>query len=202
MNDRFSWVPLGLVAVRALLGPVLLWFIIAHHMGPWYFIGLTAALLSDIFDGMFARCIGASTEQLRLWDGWCDTWFYLLMSIGLWLHAGYAVAQLAGPLIVLAAAHIVLHSYCHWKYGRGPSYHGVSAKVRGLGLFITFVVAFATPLVVPALWISIVLGLINAVDELAMSVLLPRWHQDVLTRRNALELRRDDLAEPVGPCTA
>lgn len=55
--------------------------------------------------------------------------------------------------------------------------------------------AFATAQTIAALWIALTLGNLNAVDEIVMTALLPRWHQDVLSLPKALALRRLDLAQ-------
>jgi CDP-diacylglycerol--glycerol-3-phosphate 3-phosphatidyltransferase len=193
--SRWASIPAALIVFRVLLGPILLGCAIAGAIGWWFFAGLTPALLSDVFDGIIARRVGASTEQLRLWDGYADTWFYVLMAAAVWFHARAAVESLALPLLVLVAAHVALYAFCYRKYGRGPSYHGVTAKAWGLGLFVAFVLAFATAQTVAALWIALALGYLNALDEIVMTALLPRWHQDVLTMPKALALRRMDLAQ-------
>ncbi len=194
MAARLRRVPAALIALRIALAPALLACAVTGAIGWWFFAGLTLALLSDILDGALARRIGASTEGLRLWDGWADTLFYLSLSAGLWFHARAAVVQLLWPLSILVVLQVAMHAFAYLKYGRGPSYHGVTAKAWGLGLFLTFVIAFATPQVAGALWIAILLGYINALDEFAMTAILPRWHQDVLTIGSALALRRRDAA--------
>ena len=62
--------------------------------------------------------------------------------------------------------------------------------------------AFATAQTIAALWIALTLGYLNAVDEIVMTALLPRCHQDVLSLPKALALRRLDLAQSGPPTPA
>jgi phosphatidylglycerophosphate synthase len=61
-------IPVLLVATRFLLGPILLFLATQGATGGWFLLGITAAFLSDVFDGIIARRLGVATERLRVAD--------------------------------------------------------------------------------------------------------------------------------------
>ncbi len=70
-------VPPLLIALRVMLGPVLLEAATHPAMYLWIVPILVLATLSDIFDGVIARKIGTATESLRVADSRADFWFYM-----------------------------------------------------------------------------------------------------------------------------
>ncbi|HEY9646718.1 MAG TPA: hypothetical protein V6C88_10125, partial [Chroococcidiopsis sp.] len=44
-----------------------------------------------------------------------------------------------------------------------------------------------------ALWIMIIVGIVHSFEEIAMTLILPRWTHDVLSIFHAAELRRVQL---------
>ncbi|MES4793470.1 MAG: CDP-diacylglycerol--glycerol-3-phosphate 3-phosphatidyltransferase, partial [Chloroflexota bacterium] len=73
--------PWALVALRAVLGPLLLLAVWAGRSGPLVIAGLTAGFLSDVFDGVIARLLGSATERLRVADSWTDAFYYLCLGV-------------------------------------------------------------------------------------------------------------------------
>ncbi len=74
---RLQHLPSCLVAVRVSLGPLLYLMTVRGVAGAWLVLGLSAAFLSDVFEGILARRIGVATERLRVADSWADGWFYV-----------------------------------------------------------------------------------------------------------------------------
>jgi CDP-diacylglycerol--glycerol-3-phosphate 3-phosphatidyltransferase len=176
--------------MRIAAGPFLLGCVATHHVGAWFFAILVAAVVSDILDGIVARKLGTSSPRLRQLDGSADLALYLQLFAGVVLFDPVAVRSLTGPLTVLAAGRAALYAFCFLRYRRAPNYHGVTAKAWGLGLTLAFILIFGARETVPGLWIGLMLGYINTVDEVAMTALLPDWHTDVLTLAAAWRLRR------------
>ena len=102
-----SWLPNGLSLTRLVLGLVLPWLPADWRLGV-----IAAAALTDLFDGLTARWLHASTETGRLLDPLADKVFVLVLVvvliservIGPW----WAVAVVARDLVVLAAAVVVM----------------------------------------------------------------------------------------------
>ena len=66
LHKAVRFVPATLIAMRFLLGPVVLWVALdckAQHgmlyACPWFIVGFTAAFISDVFDGIIARRLGS-----------------------------------------------------------------------------------------------------------------------------------------------
>ena len=91
------------------------------------------------------------------------------------------------PWIALVIATELLTNLACWlRFGRGASYHSLSAKLFGLCLFVALLALFATgspALILPA----IVVGLVSHAENFAITATLPEWRHDV---RSILEARR------------
>jgi len=85
------------------------------------------------------------------------------------------------------------------KFKREASYHMWSSKLWGLALFIAFfsVLVFGNTGV--AVDCAIYLGILADAEGLAISVILPRWKNDVPTLFHALRLRRASLSTATSP---
>ena len=62
--DWLKQAPSLLVAVRVLLGPMLLLMTVNGVAGVWLIVGLTTAFLTDVFDGIIARRIGGGDRAI------------------------------------------------------------------------------------------------------------------------------------------
>src|ERR1051326_4733714 len=102
-------IPSMLVAGRVLLGPLLFVLTTQGIPGGWLILGLTAAFLSDVFDGILARRIGVATERLRVADSWADGWFYLWIAASVWRTAPEIISAFRVPLLLVVA--LQLFSY-------------------------------------------------------------------------------------------
>jgi CDP-diacylglycerol--glycerol-3-phosphate 3-phosphatidyltransferase len=190
---RLAWIPYALVGSRIVAGPILLVCVATRHLGVPFLALLIAAVVTDILDGMIARRLGTSSERLRQLDGFADLALYGQLFMGAVLLDPATFRSLAGPIAVLFAGQVVLYASCLMRYGRPPSYHGVTAKAWGLGLTVAFIAIFCARETEAGVWVALILGYINTLDELAMTALLPAWHTDVLNVAAACRLRTGDL---------
>ena len=79
--------PLALTLLRLALAPLMV--LLSERPHPLLFgLILTAAVLSDIFDGILARRLGVATPSLRRLDSAVDVVFYLAVGFALWLGYG------------------------------------------------------------------------------------------------------------------
>lgn len=179
-------IPIGLVALRFLLGPVLLVDAMDGQTGSSFVLGLVAAFLSDILDGVIARRLGISTAQLRQSDSWADLSFYSCIAASAWLVHPDVVLAFRIPLLLVLAAQVGLYGFSWLKFGRFPSYHTYTAKAWGITLFLATVSLFGFQTAGISLWLAIIMGLINSLEEIAMTLVLPEWRHDVLSLSHAL----------------
>ncbi|MDX2214251.1 MAG: CDP-alcohol phosphatidyltransferase family protein [Oculatellaceae cyanobacterium bins.114] len=181
------FIPIGLVILRFAIAPLLLLDALNRQITGWFIAGYVIAVLSDIFDGMIARRLRVSTPQLRQADGWADVSLYTCVAISAWLvYPGVAIAFRL-PLMALLAAQVILFAMCLVKYGKTPSYHTYTAKAWGLGLCVAVIALFGFG-EGAFLWLAIGLGIVNSVEEMIMTLVLPTWRHDVLSLWHALAL--------------
>ena len=185
--------PAYLVALRAVLGPLVL--VAAWRGMPRGVIiaAMAAAFVSDIFDGVVARRIGVVTEKLRVADSRVDLIYYICIAAAIWRTHPEIVEAYRVPL-----AAIILFQVLSWgvdlvKFGRIASFHAYMAKAWGLSLFVASVSILGFGQTGPFLWIAIVIGFIGNIEGIAMVCILPEWQHDVLSLRHALRIRQSYL---------
>ena len=176
---RREWIPWGMAAGRAALGPVL----IAGALCAWNPLALAgmvvAALFSDIFDGVLARRWGSDTPGVRLFDTMADTCFYLCTAVALWVAHPNALrhnARMLAALLLLEGARL---GFDLAKFGKPASYHSYLAKTWGLVMAIAVTTTFATQSEIVLLPVALGLGIACNLEGLAMSVVLPLWRKDI-----------------------
>ena len=194
-----KYIPLALVIFRAAIAPFLLWDAIDGKTSIWFIIGYVAGFLSDIFDGVIARRIGASDAQLRQADSWADVCFYICVFASAWLTHRQILIAFQWPLLAVVFAQLLWWAVNLLKYGKPASYHTYSAKMWGITLFIATIAIFGFDYAGIPLWLTIISALIHTVEEIAMTLLLPEWKHDVLSIFHALRLRRELISPQPNP---
>ncbi len=186
-------IPSILVGIRFAIAPLLLLDAIDHQTSIWFIVGYVVAVLSDIFDGMIARRLGVSTAQLRQADSWADICLYLCIAISTWWVYPKVILDFRVPLLLAVAAQLSLFAVNLIKFQKFPSFHTYTAKIWGLTLLAATVGLFGFANA-NLLWLAIALCLINSLEEMAMTLILPEWQCDVLSLFHAINLRQ--AAEP------
>lgn len=181
-------IPWMLVGLRFAIAPLLLLDALDGSTGIGFLSGYIIAVLSDIFDGIIARRLGVSTVALRQADSWADISLYLCMAVSTWLVYPTVVIAFQLPLLVAIAAQLALFATSLSKFGKFPSFHTYTAKGWGLSLVVAVLGLFGDGWSA-GLWGAIGLCLINSLEEIVMTLLLPEWTHDVLSLNHALKLR-------------
>lgn len=183
-----NYIPALLVAFRFAIAPLLLLDALDGRASFWFIGGYIAAVLSDIFDGIIARRLQVSTVQLRQADSLADVWLYLCVAISIWFVYPEVIVAFRIPLIVALFVQFTLYTVSLIKFGKSPSFHTYTAKAWGISLLIAIVALFGF-CYANTLWLAIGLCLINSVEEIVMTLILPEWKHDVLSIFHALKLR-------------
>ena len=186
-------IPAMLVGLRILLAPVL-FFLIKDGRFHVTAVLYAVAVVSDIYDGVIARRLGVSTLRLRLAEGYADIWLYFCVGVGIYFGCRELLAALAPPFFISMALQGGSWLFCLVRFGRITSYHSMLAKLTGLALLagiLSLLTAGASLPLVGALWIFV----LNLIEEIAMTALLPKYHHDVWNIKAALLLRHRDLPE-------
>lgn len=188
------YLPRLLVGFRFLIAPLLLVDALDHQTSIWFLVGYVLAILSDIFDGIIARRLGVSTPQLRQADSWADIWLFFCLALSTWWVYPEVLHQLRIPLLIAVGAQFSLFGTSLIKFRKFPSFHTYTAKVWGIILLVATLSLFGWG-DSRALWVAIAACLINSLEEIVMTLILPEWHCDVLSLFHALELRQSELAD-------
>ncbi|MBD2074536.1 CDP-diacylglycerol--glycerol-3-phosphate 3-phosphatidyltransferase [Phormidium sp. FACHB-592] len=189
---RLSALPSFLVGLRVGIAPLLVWDALDHGTTAWFLTGYMIAVLSDISDGIIARRLGVSTVQLRQADSWADMTLYFCVALSTWLIYPAVITDFAIPLGVAIAAQLALFATSLIKFGQLPSFHTFTAKAWGITLLIATIGLFGFGYA-PTLWLAIAFCVLNSVEEIVMTLVLPEWQHDVLSLVHALKLR--DIAK-------
>lgn len=192
---RIPWV---MAAARAALGPVL---VLAERAG-WNGLTLAAmvvtALLSDIFDGVLARCWKCDTAAVRLFDSMADIVFYIGCAAALWMRRPQLMHRFAVPVAIITVLEFMKLAFDIAKFGKPSSYHSYLAKTWGLVLATTVVLSFATANTLAsriAWWMAFSLGLLCNLEGFTISLVMPEWRHDLKSLSRAIGVRRRILLD-------
>jgi phosphatidylglycerophosphate synthase len=182
------FVPAGLITLRFILGPVLI-FVAMQSWSIAVVVVMVTAMLSDIFDGVIARRLKIATERLRVADSWVDAWFFICVGVSAVLTVSSILRAYVLPISIEVVLQIAAYIYDIVRYHRITSIHAYSAKVWAFTLYLATMglLAFHTGVLI---WVAFGFGMISAVDAMAIKLLLPGWQHDVLSTFHALRRRR------------
>jgi CDP-diacylglycerol--glycerol-3-phosphate 3-phosphatidyltransferase len=168
-----------LIAFRAACAPGIFVLACFGFSGSLLALVVTAALLSDVFDGILARRSGRATPALRRADTIADTIFYTAAGIALAVSVPGAFDGLWIPLVALIIVHVSRTTFELTKYGRIAAYHMWSSKVLGVLLAAALGASFATGRQTPLLGCALLVAILNELEGFAASAILPVWRADV-----------------------
>ena len=174
---------LRLAAVPGLLG--LGWL----GLEAGFLVLLGCSLASDVADGWLARRLrAASTLGARL-DSWADLATYSAVPVAvLWLWPG-VVREERVPIAIALVAYALPIAWGWIRFRRLTSYHTRGAKLAavamGLGLLALLGLGVATPFRV-----ACALLVVEAIEEIAITCVLPRWTADVPSLAHAIAIAR------------
>lgn len=181
---------------RIAAAPFLVWAALADS--PRVFLGLFAFMLvTDFLDGFLARRLNLQTVLGSQLDTIGDVLTVLFVIPGAWLlWPGTVREELV--FFLLAPGMLALSgSVCLIRHGRLPSYHTRSAKLAtataGVGVWI--LLAGFTP------WLfrgAVLLLAWSAVEEIWITILLPKWHPNVPSVNHALRERASAMLDARG----
>ena len=173
---------------RVACTPVLL--VLAWNGATGPFLALFAlGLLSDVLDGMLARRLGQESEFGARLDQWGDFALWVSFPLGAWWLWPELVRREA-PYVILAIVCLLLPTaIAYARYRAVPGYHTWAAKLdsvlMGIGVPLLLVFDIAGPFRFAALFL-----LVCAVDEIAITALLPECRHDVPSAFHAARLRQ------------
>lgn len=148
------------------------------------------AALSDWLDGKLARRWGCATPGLRQADSIADTVYVLAVAVSLWFSHPDIVRAHAWGIGLVIGLELLRYPLDWWRFGRGASYHPLSAKLFGASLLLAVGVIMVFDRAGPFLWIALLMGVVSEIEGCLMSLVLREWTHDVRHLKIAFALRR------------
>ncbi|HEY8121668.1 MAG TPA: CDP-alcohol phosphatidyltransferase family protein [Myxococcota bacterium] len=194
LQEAFSprSLPNAFTATRLALVPVLLLLAAADH--PTAFVAVLAvAFATDAIDGWLARRFRLESPLGAKLDSRADLALWLSLPLATWLLRPAFVRDEATAVGVLLASLALPLAAGLVKFRRVPSYHTWIAK----GTAIVLAGAMLSIYLDGPLWpfqLATLLAVACALEELAITAILPELHADVRTWRAALRIRAKSRA--------
>lgn len=177
---------------RLALTPVL--FALAWHGEATVFlVCLAGALLSDAVDGWLARRLARKSDLGTRLDSWADIALCLSIPLEVWWLWPDLVLREVEFIGVVVACYVAPTLLALMKYRRLPSYHTWMAKLAGVLMGTGGLVLLAGG---PA-WafhLAAFAVFIEAIEEIAVTAILPRWRPNVPSFWHALMIARQGRA--------
>lgn len=174
-----NWLPWALIAFRLGVGFWLLADAGDGDTGWGFVLLLSAAILSDILDGIVARRVGTASVGMRRVDSLVDSAFFLLVAAAAWVAYADVLRRHAALVVAMVLLWLLSQLPALLKFGKAAAFHAYSAKAAGLALLAAGVRLFGAGEAGwefdAALWIAI----LSHLERLAISLLLPAWQTDV-----------------------
>lgn len=172
---------------RLILAPAMV--VLAWHQEENLFrAAFTAAVISDLLDGVLARILNQRTELGAKLDSWADMATYLSLFFGtcmLWprfidAHLGLIL----GGFVVYTTA----FSLGYLKYGRLTSYHTLSGKLSAVLMASSMIIWFFGGPEWP-FRTALVVVMANGAEQIVITLVLPGWRPNVPSLWHALRSR-------------
>ena len=185
---RRALVPNTISAFRIGLSPLLAAAGFADARG-FFLVLLGVLLASDFADGLFARMWRLQTRL----GAHLDTCGDVLMGLfGIWGAVMLWPDRLlreALPILAVLALGVVSGAVACTKHRHLPAYHTWSAKLGTAAVSVGALILFAgwTPLVFRA---ALAVMMVSAVEETAITLVLPEWRSDVHSIFDAFRVRK------------
>ncbi len=180
---------------RILLSPVAVWMAFERLPAALWMSQFAFAALSDWLDGKLARRWGTATPGLRQADSIADMVYAIAIAISLWFsHPDIIYAHRWGIGLVMALE-LLRYPLDWWRFGRGASYHALSAKLFGVSLVVAVSAIMMFDHAGPWLWMSLFIGAVSELEGIAISLVLPFWTHDVKNIKRAFEIRTQIRAQ-------
>ena len=177
-------IPNLLSTLRILAVPVLGALAWAGAASLWL-VGLGLTLLTDVADGFLARRFGVQSELGAKLDSRADLLLYATLPVFAWWLFPDVLRREAGYLVVAVGCFVVPIAVGFLRWGRLTSYHTWAAKgtavLMGVGMMALFTGGPAWPF-----HLAVVALLYEAIEEIAITAMLPRWKTDVPTLWHAI----------------
>ncbi len=190
MTGRLFTVPNVCSAFRLVVSPLLIALaIIQQRMAFAIFFG--AALLSDALDGILARRLRLDSEAGACLDSWSDLALYSAAAVGLAVLIPRLIREELVLVGIMTAGYAIPFAVGWARWQRLTSYHTWGAKVSAMVVGPAMLLMLGVEDVWP-LWVAAPIFLASAVEDVLITVILPRWQANVPSLWHALRIRKQE----------
>lgn len=189
---RFFNLPVFLIISRGITGillVVLSYFYGKEAKNVLIFL-LSYGFISDIFDGIIARKLKISTITIRRLDSQIDVIFWLGAGISVWIISPDLVLNNLYSIVFLIFMEILCYMVSIIKFGKETCTHALISKLWGISLFIVFISLLGFQNDGILFKICVILGFISHLDVILITLLLPKWENDIPSFIHALKIRK------------
>lgn len=185
-------IPKALIISRLILGLFIVVLSVFHvkHYQALAIILLTIGLLTDIFDGIIARQLNISTQQLRRLDSTIDQIFFTSVAIATYIQCPNFFSTNAMKLTILISIEVSTYIISFLKFRKEIATHSMGAKIWTLLLFATLIQIIVQYESTVLFNICLGTGLITRFEIIAIILILKHWTNDVPSIYHALKLRQ------------
>jgi CDP-diacylglycerol--glycerol-3-phosphate 3-phosphatidyltransferase len=147
-----------------------------------------AGILSDIFDGIIARKLNISTENLRLLDTFIDLLFYIALLIYILSRNPLILSDNLSFISIILFLEGLMYAISLIRFKKIPSPHAILSKFWGIYLVIEFTLLLLDVKGVH-FKIALLFGILAHVDRVLIYSFLREWDHDIPSTFHALQLR-------------
>ena len=178
-KNEFWTIPNVITSYRLFMAPVILYFIISGQENL-FAIFLVINLLTDVIDGYIARRFKMETEIGARLDAFADYFTYVLVFIGLFVFKMDDLRPYLVSALIFISMLVLTVIVSLIRFRKFHSYHTIIEKSGGYVQAIFFICLFTIGLIAPLYYFMIVLGILGAIETIAIDMLLPEMRSDTL----------------------
>jgi len=188
-----SSIPKVLIKSRLLIGFVIIFLSLLHvnFYSILAVILLSIGLLTDVFDGIIARQLNISTQNLRRLDSTADQVFFICVAVATYIQYPLFFSDNFIKLLILFSVEVSIYIVCFLKFKKEIATHSIGAKIWTLLLFSTIIQIMlqgdSNTLFNICFWI----GIVTRLEIIAIVLALKQWTNDVPSLYHAIQLRNN-----------
>jgi CDP-diacylglycerol--glycerol-3-phosphate 3-phosphatidyltransferase len=185
-------IPKLLIFSRLIIGFIII--LLSVFDIPYYKITaitlLSVGLLTDIFDGIIARHLKVSTQNLRRLDSTIDQIFFTSIVVATYIQCPDFFKNNIFKLVILISFEAFTYLISFLKFRKEIATHSIGAKIWTLLLFATLIQIIAQCQSDVLFSICFWVGLITRLEIIAIILTLKVWTHDVPSFYHSLKIRQ------------
>jgi len=185
-------IPKALIFLRLVIGLILI-VLSCINIDHYKIIAITfliIGLLTDFFDGIIARHLNISTQNLRRLDSTFDQIFFISVIIATYIHCPEFFKTNAFKLTILIGSEALTYLISFLKFRKEIATHSIGAKIWALLLFATLIQITIKCQSALLFNICFWVGLLTRIEIIAIVLTLKEWTTDVPSIYHARKLRQ------------